>query len=1094
MNISCPSCSTRYSVEDHRISPSGVTIKCPKCAHSFVVKKDGQIQSESPVPLPAAPGSAGGAVPLPGASGGQNNPHEESSLFPPGSLGGNLGGPPPMPKPQGKPIGQSGVLNFIDDTANRAGYGNEEGFGPTELRIRRSNGAVEGPYGVQRIVTMLKNGDLAGNEQISKDGRQWSAMSTQPELQNTLDSLAQQSSSGFGAFGDLGGIPSDLPGLRNEGNAPPTDLPGLPQSRAATLSTDPNLSPTGDVITSVADSMAAPPHSDLSSPAGLGGDYGADAFSTPAGSNSVNPGLLDVGEIPQLPSMWDRYRGAIIAAGFVFTVLMTGLITEVWTEYGAFGRKMLFAEVEQTEPPPPPPPPPTPAKLAPIDDIRTLIHEGSFESFRSVLATIKNLGDKHPDNLLAYAKAHAFATLAYGTSHFPLAELRKAVEELKVLDLTKAQGGNAELANLEILKARSALEILDNAASTAAQQLSGAFALNTEDKEVAFLLGLAQAATGENLEALKALDRAIVIDTSYSSVFQAIGDLILKNPDLGKPIDAAWWLEKAVVAQPNNTPAALSAASIYQTLGQPGDRRRMLAAAADGAARGLSPAKRAEVNYNAAIAFQAAGKMKESAKYSTRAAKLDPAETRYIAANAIARIHKGQAKTVLSELAPLVARNANNVPLNLALAEAQMFTGDVGKAFETLDKAKKSNPRAPAIYLKEGRFNVKLGKLEEAGKTLEQAILLSGTANISALLELGFLELRVGNIDGALTHAEKAVSVEAGNPGGHVLLGNCLHRRDELELARKAYKTALKLDPDDLAARLGLANTLRDIGARAPQPKDTPELAQAMPIYIEITLLQPDNANAIFEYGRAFEIIGQLDNALQLYREAAKQDETDARPHLAIVAAYLDSERPDLDAVRGPLKLAGDLAPGKHEVKYWNGRLNFAEGKLDASLRNLRGAVSQSPKNATYHFWLGKVHRKQDSLFEAIDEFKAAIRLNSRLAEAYRSLAWAAIERHKYTEAQENFDNFRKAAPKDHTIWEDIGQMWARQNKEDSAQKAFKKALEHNDSSSVALLGLGNIESRRGNDRKALDLYARAAKADVYNGEAMCQYAIALAN
>jgi tetratricopeptide (TPR) repeat protein len=1021
---------------------------------------------------------------LPGASGGGQS--EDSVLFPPGSLGGSLGGPPPSPSPQSKPIGQSGVLNFIDDTAGRVGV-DGHGGGASELRVRRSNGTVEGPFGVQRIITMMKNGDLAGNEQISEDGRNWHSMQSRPELGRVLDDLAQ-ASSGYGAFGDLGGLPDDLPGLRQDAH---TNLPGLPRNRAETLPMDSADEATDALITSVADVAANPDAGSLGASAGLGA--GLDGASSVPGGD-LNSNLLEIGEIPQLPSIWDQHKGPIIGVLAVFTVAMIGTITELWTDYGAFGRKTLFASVEEAPPPPPPPVAPNPPKLAPVDDIRALIDEGSFESFRSVLATIKSLGDDHPDNLLAYAKAHGFATLSYGTAHFPLAELRKAVEALKVLDLSKAQGGNAQLANIEILKARSSLEILDNAASTAAQQLRGAYDLNTEDKEIAFLLGVAQAATGENLKSLKALDRAIVIDTSFATVFHSIGGMISKNQDLGQPADAAWWLEKAVAAQPNQTPAALSAASIYKGLGQPGDQRRMLAAAANGAHRGLPPSGRAQVNYDAAIAFQRAGKIQASAEFAKRAAKLDPGDNRYIAVNAIARIHSGNAKLVLADLQPISARNPKNGPISLAIAEAQMSMGDVGKAFETIERAKKSNPRNPTFYLKEGRFHVKLGKLEAAGKALTQAIQLSGNSNVTALIDLGRLELRVGNVDGALAHARKAVETESGNPGGHTLLGECLQKRDELVKAQAAFETALRLDPEDLVARLGLANTLRDIGARAPNPKESSELAQAMPIYIEVTLLEPDNANANFEYGRALEIEGKLDSALQLYREAARNDANDSRPHLAIVAAYLDSPRPDFAAVHAPLKIAADLAPGKHEVKYWTGRLNFAEGKLESALRNLRGAVDQSPKNANYHFWLGKIHRKQDSLFEAIDEFKAAIRLNSRLAEAYRSLAWASIERHKYKEAQEFFDNFRKAAPEDHSIWEDIGQMWTRQNEEDLALKAFKKALDHNANSALALLGLGNIESRRGNDNKAIDLYARAAKADVYNGEAMCQYAIALSS
>ena len=302
LNISCPSCSTRYSVEDNRISPSGVTIKCPKCTHSFVVKRDGEITSEGPVPLPAAPGSAGGAVPLPGGAGGAGGAgNDQSALFPPGSLGDDLGGPPPSQSPQGQRIAQSGVLNFIDDTAQRAGV-ESGGLGySSELRVRRTNGSVEGPYGIQRIITMMRNGDLAGNEQISEDGRNWQPMHSKPELSQVLDQLSQPNSN-FGAFGDLGELPNDLPGLPSRGAGPtPTDLPGLPASRADTVGmAEEPTSPEG-LITSVADDTANPMGGALGSPAGIGADMGGVASASPEPRGNIDPSLLEVGEIPQLP-------------------------------------------------------------------------------------------------------------------------------------------------------------------------------------------------------------------------------------------------------------------------------------------------------------------------------------------------------------------------------------------------------------------------------------------------------------------------------------------------------------------------------------------------------------------------------------------------------------------------------------------------------------------------------------------------------------------------------------------------------------------------------------------------------------------------
>ncbi|MDP2344674.1 MAG: tetratricopeptide repeat protein [Deltaproteobacteria bacterium] len=87
MQISCPSCSAQYNVDESRIPPQGVSIKCPRCQHQFVVHAN----AAGAVPLPGnavpLPGSGGGgAVPLPGSGGPSAVP-----------LPGSGGGPVPLP-------------------------------------------------------------------------------------------------------------------------------------------------------------------------------------------------------------------------------------------------------------------------------------------------------------------------------------------------------------------------------------------------------------------------------------------------------------------------------------------------------------------------------------------------------------------------------------------------------------------------------------------------------------------------------------------------------------------------------------------------------------------------------------------------------------------------------------------------------------------------------------------------------------------------------------------------------------------------------------------------------------------------------------
>ena len=72
MQISCPQCAAQYNVDDAKIPPQGVSIRCPRCQNTFTV--GGQHGAAVPLPgaapaRPPAPAVAlPGTVPLPGAA------------------------------------------------------------------------------------------------------------------------------------------------------------------------------------------------------------------------------------------------------------------------------------------------------------------------------------------------------------------------------------------------------------------------------------------------------------------------------------------------------------------------------------------------------------------------------------------------------------------------------------------------------------------------------------------------------------------------------------------------------------------------------------------------------------------------------------------------------------------------------------------------------------------------------------------------------------------------------------------------------------------------------------------------------------------
>jgi predicted Zn finger-like uncharacterized protein len=1198
MNVACPSCQTRYAVDDGRIPPSGVTIKCPKCQHVFVAKRDGASAAKStsssssaqpapsggavalpgaaaqsgrsaPVPLPGA--GSRGAVPLPGASaksavplpGGQARvplPAPTPRAAPPapapnpaadlddGELDLGLDADLPVPKapsavkpkmpaptkaPPKPPVAAKSAgaaLDFIDETAGRAGVGDRAKESSHEYRVRRRNGRTDGPFGAGRIITMLRNKEFTGGEDISEDGVQWRSMTSNPEFNAVINELASHDDAlSFGNI-DLP-APRDLPDARGPSNLPaPGELPKSkePSGRGAHAQVakrrvssnsveggEFNLGfeeeeEAGHGAPAHAQARSAPsPHAppadlddlDLDRPPDEpkrakkrapapeptdGLELPPEPASAPAGGSDG----LEVGEIPQLPPIWQTYRKPIIAFAGVIVVFLIGFFTHLWHPCGAYGLKCVAALFTPPPPPPPQAPPPPPPKLADAKEIASLIDEGAFESFRSVLATIDQLGPTLPDNMLAANKARGFATLAFGPPDFPLEVLSKSVDALNGIDLTKAMGGNTAAANNEILKARSSVAISSGAFDKAQKELAAALEQKPDDRELALLLGLARHKSGDEKGALEALDKAIVADSKYAPALHAIGDVILS---LGNKDDAATWYVKALEAEPSHARSGVAAAKIYEEENLFGQRRRVLGLAAEKASRGLPPDKRAPLVYEAALAFMDAGQDDRALPFAQEAATLDPANVTYVAAAAIALAASGSPKEGQKLLDPVLQRDPNNLDALLARSRVHFKMEDVAKAFIDLDAAKRLAARDPRVPLLEARFNIELAKLNDAREALQRAIKVEG-AGARANIELGRVELDLGDVDSAFKNASEAVKKEPHHAAAHALLGDCFLLRDEVEKAVESYSTALKLDDENVSASTGYANALRDTGAKNPKLRS--RISESIPIYLKLLAANPKNPTVMFEYGRALELEGEVNAALELYREAATLDQKDVRPHLKMAAANIEKDPPDLVAANKSISIARRIEAGSGRtnghVRFWEARLALLEGKVHDAEAAMRSAVEAEPRNAIFHYWLGRMLEANNSLYEAVGYYEKAVSMNSRLALAWRALGRTAMERNQYDKAREMFDKYRESAPEDFSVWVDIGETYTKQNREDEAMKAFQTAVKYDPKNSKALMEIGVVLERRGHTKEARDFFERAARADANHGDAWCYLGAAL--
>jgi protein O-GlcNAc transferase len=187
------------------------------------------------------------------------------------------------------------------------------------------------------------------------------------------------------------------------------------------------------------------------------------------------------------------------------------------------------------------------------------------------------------------------------------------------------------------------------------------------------------------------------------------------------------------------------------------------------------------------------------------------------------------------------------------------------------------------IIRREGKF--------EAAEQLLQRALRANPKNTSALATLSNLKINQKRYDEAIEFAEKSISINPSTPEPYVNIGVVLVNRGQLKLAERNFIKALKHDPDNINAKMNLANCHRaqkiyvdeSLKALLDLEKQDPNNADIQycigTAYIEKTLY----IKALEKFERAYQlypkpevltmtanllvVLGELEEAMAKYRE-----------------------------------------------------------------------------------------------------------------------------------------------------------------------------------------------------------------------------------
>ena len=423
---------------------------------------------------------------------------------------------------------------------------------------------------------------------------------------------------------------------------------------------------------------------------------------------------------------------------------------------------------------------------------------------------------------------------------------------------------------------------------------------------------------------------------------------------------------------------------------------------------------------------------------------------------------------------------------------------DFPQAIDVLKDAIKSNPNNAEPYQQLAFIYTRyLKRTDQAIDYANRAIALK-PGDVEGYQRLVEIELAAGQERRALEALDRALKVHSSDPNFWIRLGKLYvailfksdsqPKPDELKKTNEVFKKAAENSGDDP----GILKDVADYYAASQQMKE------AIPLYLRVLELQPDDANAREKLATGFVLTNQRDKAVEMLEQIIKEHPEKYQPY-DLLAQVLDEEARSLqranrieEAKAKFAKVAANyeqslLINPNHAGTY----VRLAELLLGAlrdperAVKLLGEARRRFPGAPEIVYYLGIAQREAKQNQQAVATFEEALH-EAQLeedddfvnAKFYFNYGMAAEQAGLYDKAA---DLLRKSIALDPENSAEasnyLGYMWADHNMNlDEAETMIRRALQSEPNNASYLDSLGWVEFRKGQFDRALDNLLRAAK------------------
>lgn len=398
------------------------------------------------------------------------------------------------------------------------------------------------------------------------------------------------------------------------------------------------------------------------------------------------------------------------------------------------------------------------------------------------------------------------------------------------------------------------------------------------------------------------------------------------------------------------------------------------------------------------------------------------------------------------------------------------------------------------IYLREGQ---KTNDIRKAIDFYRKALGIKETAKAHIKVGDGLLALK--DLPSAIEHYKKAIVLEPNSSDAltanvrgwneairlaplvadnHIGLATALQLKKDFDNAEEEYKQALKLDPDNQAATLGLESLEKDkIKAKVDMHSNNAlklqtqgKYDEAIDEYVKALEINVNDAKLNYNIGTAFQAKGDFEHAEKAYKKSLEID-------------------PSSDKVKNAIELLSKQVAEKkiRELSIRALELQNA-GNFQEAITTYLAAISLAPSDASLYYNLGTAYQASGDLNNAQIQYGKASELDKNnqayvdaiknakieLAEPFIQSAITKQSANDYVGAIADYTEALKIIPEDAQTHFNLATAYQAGSQTDLAIQSYLKAYEIDPKGqSDALFFAATLYENKQDNKTAIENYQK---------------------